>query len=185
MTHNDLRYEFGPYQLNPSKSILTRYGEGIPLTPKATEILLVLVKHAGQSKQLYEESFSPALSSPTVADRDSCLAIQIPSVQLTPTEEVQILCSVARDQITIGNFEAARLILGHWAVQSHYLHNLDSLVVRVKLASSWHAVTTNRGFSISDRRVYRKLFLNCRTIRSKSKVSACLCGEQSKGSLVA
>ena len=48
MTHNDLRYEFGPYQLNPSKRILTRDGEGIPLTPKATEILLVLVKHAGQ-----------------------------------------------------------------------------------------------------------------------------------------
>lgn len=43
MTHNDLRYEFGPYQLNPSKRILTRDGEGIPLTPKATEILLVLV----------------------------------------------------------------------------------------------------------------------------------------------
>src|SRR5215510_686661 len=48
MTHNDLRYEFGPYQLNPSTRILTRDGEGIPLTPKATEILLVLVKHAGQ-----------------------------------------------------------------------------------------------------------------------------------------
>lgn len=48
MTHNGLHYEFGPYQLDPSKRILTRNGEGIPLTPKATEILLVLVKHAGQ-----------------------------------------------------------------------------------------------------------------------------------------
>jgi len=48
MTHNDLRYEFGPYQLDPGKRILTRDGEGIPLTPKATEILLVLMKHAGQ-----------------------------------------------------------------------------------------------------------------------------------------
>src|SRR5215510_11310666 len=48
MTHNDLRYEFGPYQLDSSTRILTRDGEGIPLTPKATEILLVLVKHAGQ-----------------------------------------------------------------------------------------------------------------------------------------
>jgi hypothetical protein len=37
MTHNDLRYEFGPYQLNPSKRILTRDGEGIPLTPKDSE----------------------------------------------------------------------------------------------------------------------------------------------------
>ena len=48
MTHNDLRYEFGPYQLNPGKRILTRDGEGIPLTPKATELLPVLVKHVGQ-----------------------------------------------------------------------------------------------------------------------------------------
>ena len=48
MTHNDLRYEFGPYQLDPNKRILTREGEGIQLTPKATEILIMLVKHAGQ-----------------------------------------------------------------------------------------------------------------------------------------
>jgi DNA-binding winged helix-turn-helix (wHTH) protein len=46
--NNDLRYEFGPYQLDPSKRILTREGEGIPLTPKATDILILLVKQAGQ-----------------------------------------------------------------------------------------------------------------------------------------
>ena len=48
MTHNDLRYGFGPYELDPSKRILTRNGEVISLAPKATEILLMLVKHAGQ-----------------------------------------------------------------------------------------------------------------------------------------
>src|SRR5215813_1909044 len=49
MTNNNNQcYEFGPYQLDPSKRILKREGEGIPLTPKATEILIVLVKHAGQ-----------------------------------------------------------------------------------------------------------------------------------------
>jgi DNA-binding winged helix-turn-helix (wHTH) protein len=48
MSNNNLYYEFGPYQLDPGKRILTRDGEGIPLTPKATEILIVLVKHAGQ-----------------------------------------------------------------------------------------------------------------------------------------
>ena len=41
MTHNGLRHK--PYKLNPSKRTLTRDG-GVPLTPKATEILLVLVK---------------------------------------------------------------------------------------------------------------------------------------------
>src|SRR5690242_3336780 len=48
MSNNNLCYEFGPYQLDPGKRILTRDGEGIPLTPKATEILIMLVKHAGQ-----------------------------------------------------------------------------------------------------------------------------------------
>lgn len=48
MSNNNLCYEFGPYQLDPWKRILTRDGEGIALTPKATEILVVLVKHAGQ-----------------------------------------------------------------------------------------------------------------------------------------
>jgi DNA-binding winged helix-turn-helix (wHTH) protein/tetratricopeptide (TPR) repeat protein len=65
------------------------------------------------SKQLYEQPFS---EPSTEMNRDSCLATQMRSVQLTPTEEVQILCSVARDQITIGNFEAARLILARWAI---------------------------------------------------------------------
>src|ERR1044072_7917477 len=48
MSNNNLCYEFGPYQLDPGKRTLTREGEGIALTPKATEILIALVKHAGQ-----------------------------------------------------------------------------------------------------------------------------------------
>jgi len=48
MSNNNLCYEFGPYQLDSCRRILTREGEGIPLTPKATEILIALVKHAGQ-----------------------------------------------------------------------------------------------------------------------------------------
>ena len=45
---------------------------------------------------------------------DSTLAPQIPSINLTPAEEVQILCSIARDQMAIGNYEAASLILRDW-----------------------------------------------------------------------
>jgi TolB-like protein len=48
MNNNNLCYEFGPYQLDSCKRVLSREGEGIPLTPKATEILIALVKHAGQ-----------------------------------------------------------------------------------------------------------------------------------------
>jgi DNA-binding winged helix-turn-helix (wHTH) protein len=69
------------------------------------------------SKQLYKESLSGSYSNRlTKVDSDSRIASQIPSIQLTPAEEVQILCSVARDQIAIGNFEAANLILRRWSV---------------------------------------------------------------------
>ena len=43
-------------------------------------------------------------------------AAQMHSIQLTPTEEVQILCSIAREQIAIGNFEAGNLILQRWTL---------------------------------------------------------------------
>jgi DNA-binding winged helix-turn-helix (wHTH) protein len=45
---NNLCYQFGPYHLDSSNRILTRNGEIISLTPKATEILIMLVEHAGQ-----------------------------------------------------------------------------------------------------------------------------------------
>src|SRR5580700_3257248 len=40
-------YAFGPYRLNSEKRVLVRDGAPVPLTPKATEILLVLVEQAG------------------------------------------------------------------------------------------------------------------------------------------
>src|SRR5688572_20234828 len=70
-------------------------------------------------EQLYRESLiESALSGPLIIGPGlgSKLAAQIPSVQLTPTEEVQILCSVARDQIATGNYSAAELMLTRWAV---------------------------------------------------------------------
>ncbi|HKY42067.1 MAG TPA: winged helix-turn-helix domain-containing protein, partial [Pyrinomonadaceae bacterium] len=47
MPHN-LVYEFGPYRLDSSKRVLTCEGETISLTPKATDILLILVTNAGE-----------------------------------------------------------------------------------------------------------------------------------------
>lgn len=69
-----------------------------------------------RSKHLYRESASgkEPLSSSSV-EADSRLTAQIPSIGLTPAEEVQIFCSVARDQMAIGNYEAARLILRPWS----------------------------------------------------------------------
>jgi len=79
------------------------------------------------SKQLYRESFSGRKSKrPLTTSGDSRLVPQIPSTQLTPTEEVQILCSVARDQIAIGNLEAASLLMRRWCAPGKW-PRLDSL----------------------------------------------------------
>jgi TolB-like protein/Tfp pilus assembly protein PilF len=80
------------------------------------------------SKQLHRESILGSQSNELGmrVELGSKLASQIPSVQLTPTEEVQILCSVARDQIAIGNFEAARLVLRRWSGSGKW-PRLDSL----------------------------------------------------------
>src|SRR6476661_7315025 len=48
MPHHNLYYEFGPYQLNVNTRLLKRGGETISLTPKAAEILVLLVTRAGQ-----------------------------------------------------------------------------------------------------------------------------------------
>ena len=49
MPHNsNFCYEFGPYQFDLSKRVLTRSGETISLTPKAADILGRLVTKAGQ-----------------------------------------------------------------------------------------------------------------------------------------
>jgi len=40
--------------------------------------------------------------------------IQSPTTHLTQTEEVQIFCAIAREQIEVGNFEAARILLDRW-----------------------------------------------------------------------
>lgn len=42
------RYEFGPFQVDVGREILVRDSEPIPLTPKAFQILLVLLRHGQQ-----------------------------------------------------------------------------------------------------------------------------------------
>ena len=62
--HNGHCYEFGPYRLNPHERVLTRAGETISLTPKAADILVLLVSNAGQLverdellKQVWPDTF--------------------------------------------------------------------------------------------------------------------------------
>jgi len=46
------------------------------------------------------------------ADRRS--AIRIPFNRLTPNEEVQVFCAIAREQMDVGNYEAACHVLNRW-----------------------------------------------------------------------
>ncbi|HEX5883396.1 MAG TPA: winged helix-turn-helix domain-containing protein, partial [Pyrinomonadaceae bacterium] len=81
------------------------------------------------SQQIYQESGAESrVHSNRMEDLRSGtkLASQIASIQLTATEEVQILCSIAREQIAIGNFEAGNLILRRWAQPGKW-PKLDSL----------------------------------------------------------
>lgn len=49
MPHNkNLIYEFGPYRLDLSKRVLSCGGETISLSPKASEVLIILVMRAGE-----------------------------------------------------------------------------------------------------------------------------------------
>jgi len=41
-------YQFGAFLLDPAKCVLVRNGEIVPITPKAFEMLLVLVQHRGE-----------------------------------------------------------------------------------------------------------------------------------------
>jgi TolB-like protein/Tfp pilus assembly protein PilF len=79
------------------------------------------------TKHLYSEHFAgkQRLTSRSL-DPDSRLTFQIPSIEPTPAEKVQILCSIARDQMAIGNYEAARLILGPWSIPGKW-PRLDAL----------------------------------------------------------
>jgi len=57
-------YEFGPYRLDMSQRVLTRSGAAVSLTPKATDLLTLLVSNAGQLvsrdellKQVWPDTF--------------------------------------------------------------------------------------------------------------------------------
>ena len=71
-------------------------------------------------KQLYEKSLAsseqPDNSQRERSHAELCEGIpaQIASLELTPSEEVQVLCAIVREQIDIGNYEAGRKLLQPW-----------------------------------------------------------------------
>src|ERR1700729_367380 len=47
-TESKVLYEFGPFRLDPDKQALLREDQPVPITPKAFETLLILVRHSRQ-----------------------------------------------------------------------------------------------------------------------------------------
>ncbi|MBV9227268.1 MAG: winged helix-turn-helix domain-containing protein, partial [Acidobacteriaceae bacterium] len=45
---NQVLYEFGPFRLEPDERLLLREGKPAPLTPKAFELLVLLVRNQGR-----------------------------------------------------------------------------------------------------------------------------------------
>jgi tetratricopeptide (TPR) repeat protein len=71
------------------------------------------------SQRLVEEAWmsNPPKPPASVRKRTALkrpLPTHIPSLELTPNEEVQIYCAIAREQIDVGNYDAACLILQSW-----------------------------------------------------------------------
>ncbi|MCA1578470.1 MAG: winged helix-turn-helix domain-containing protein [Acidobacteria bacterium] len=66
------------------------------------------------SKRLYKKSLP--IQATAISETELRLPSQISFIQLTPEEEVQILCSIVRDQLATGNYDAAHLILQFWSV---------------------------------------------------------------------
>ena len=74
-----------------------------------------------------------ALPSVTIASQSSAADLTLPRFQptsLTPDEEVQILCVIARDQIETGNYDAACAVLKPWWTMGEWpkLEGLNSHV---------------------------------------------------------
>jgi len=68
-------------------------------------------------RKLYENqrSSNESSSSQNVVDRKpKIFNLPISLHQLTPTEDIQVFCAIARDQIDIGNYEAASFLLKRW-----------------------------------------------------------------------
>jgi len=65
------------------------------------------------SRRLWQASMPQAVTSLLGSDRKD-LTARIPSINLTAAEDVQVFCTIAREQIDSGNYEAACLVLSRW-----------------------------------------------------------------------
>src|ERR1700733_963480 len=69
-------YRFGPFQLDPGERMLTRQGSKVPITPKAFDVLLLLVQRSGhlvEKKELIESVWTGSF----VEEANVCVTISM------------------------------------------------------------------------------------------------------------
>src|SRR5438552_12376470 len=79
-----LSYEFGPFQLDPARRLLTRNGETVSLPPKTYELLLLLVRSEGRA--LPKQELMSALWPDTFVE-EANLSFQVTALRKTLGEE--------------------------------------------------------------------------------------------------
>ena len=65
-TKENLKYDFGPFRLDPAERLLLRDGHAVPVTPKAFDLLVYLVEHHGRLVE--KHSLMSALWPDTVVE---------------------------------------------------------------------------------------------------------------------
>lgn len=135
-----------------------------------------------------------ALPSVTIASQNSPADLTLSrfqSASLTPAEEVQVLCVIAREQIDAGNYDAACAVLKRWWTMGEW-PKLEGLNSRVS-ADLLLTVGTLAGFMSSARQVprgqkYAEALLNgaiglfeqlgFRTLSAEGRIELALCYER-------
>src|ERR1700744_1713614 len=78
------QWEFGPFRLDGAQHLLFRDGQTVPLSRKATDVLLVLLEHRGQ---LVEKEVLMRRVWPDSFVEESNLAVHISQLRKTLSDE--------------------------------------------------------------------------------------------------
>lgn len=143
------------------------------------------------SEQLYKDTLYANSAHASYLDNMNLapkFSSQMRCGRLTPTEEVQILCSVARDQIAIGNYQAAALILRRWSVPGEWpqLHSLNACIAADLLFTAgnlfgWiagskqvlHGHKHAEAFLNGATALFEQLGVNCRSVEAQVELARC------------
>jgi DNA-binding winged helix-turn-helix (wHTH) protein/tetratricopeptide (TPR) repeat protein len=143
------------------------------------------------SEQLYKDvvvANAPHVNNIARLKSTPKLSSQMQCGRLTPTEEVQILCAVARDQIAIGNYQAAALILRRWCIPGRWppLNSLNACIAADLLFTAgnlfgWiagskqvlHGHKYAEAFLNGAAALFEQLGISCRSLEAQVELARC------------